>query len=292
MKLTAEHLRELTETAIQAARKAGALIAEYSNRPLNVQQKEGAESLASQVLTEVDGLSQELILQILQPSCEQFDLALLTEESEDDRSRFDKDYFWCIDPLDGTLSFIEQTPGYAVCIALVTRSGVPVIGVVHDPVEQTTYHATKGHGAFRNYQPWLPKTSGRTLNMIADRSFFKQANRDAILSGLNEIAASMGLDGVETGMHGGAATNACWLIENGPACYFKFPKPGNGGGSLWDFAATACICAEAGAAVSDIHGKPLDLNRADSTFMNHNGILFASPPELAPQIQELYIKLT
>lgn len=290
MKLTTENLRELADLASEAAKEAGALIREYSNRPVDVMQKEGGESLASQVLTEVDGLSQDMILQALRPVCEPYDLALLSEESEDDRSRFEKDYFWCIDPLDGTLSFIEQTPGYSVSIALVSRSGEPLIGVVYDPVEHHLYHAFKGGGAFRNGHPLPPNTRGQILNMVADRSFFKQPNRDAILGGLEQIAEAMELEGVETGMHGGAAMNACWVLQNGPACYFKFPRPTNGGGSVWDFAATACIFSEAGAIATDIHGEPLDLNRADSTFMNHRGILFATSEGLALQIRELYKK--
>ena len=36
----------------------------------------------------------DLILNQLEPTCAADDLALLTEESEDDRSRFEKDYFW------------------------------------------------------------------------------------------------------------------------------------------------------------------------------------------------------
>ena len=50
-----------------------------------------------------------------------YDLALLTEESEDDRSCFEKDYFWCIDPLDGTLPFTRNEAGYSVSIGLVAE---------------------------------------------------------------------------------------------------------------------------------------------------------------------------
>jgi hypothetical protein len=48
------------------------------------------------------------------------------------------------------------------------------------------------------------------------------------------------------------------------------------------------LCAEAGAVASDFFGDPLDLNRADSTFMNHRGILFASDSELASQIRSRF----
>ena len=57
---------------------------------------------------------------------ERYDLALLTEELEDDGSRHVKDYFWCIDPIDGTLPFTQKKPGYGVSIALVARDGASV----------------------------------------------------------------------------------------------------------------------------------------------------------------------
>ena len=60
-----------------------------------------------------------------------------------------------------------------------------------------------------------------------------------------------------------------------------------GGGSLWDYAATACLFGEAGAVVSDVHGDPLDLNRSDSTFMNHRGAVYATDLDLAERIREI-----
>jgi 3'-phosphoadenosine 5'-phosphosulfate (PAPS) 3'-phosphatase len=104
------------------------------------------------------------------------------------------------------------------------------------------------------------------------------------------IAREQGHNGVRCILQGGAAMNACWVLENGPACYFKFPKPQDGGGSLWDYAATACIFKEAGAFVSDIYGNQLDLNRPDSTFMNHRGILYSTDRKLAERILEFYAK--
>jgi fructose-1,6-bisphosphatase/inositol monophosphatase family enzyme len=44
-------------------------------------------------------------------------------------------------------------------------------------------------------------------------------------------------------------------------------------------------CPEAGAVATDFSGDPLDLNRADSTFMNHRGIMLASDAALAKKIR-------
>lgn len=81
--------------------------------------------------------------------------------------------------------------------------------------------------------------------------------------------------------------NACHVLERAPGCHFKFPKPQEGGGSLWDYAATACLFREASAVASDAHGDPLDLNRADSTFMNHRGALYATDSALAAKVREI-----
>ena len=86
---------------------------------------------------------------------------------------------------------------------------------------------------------------------------------------------------------GGAVINACHALEAAPGCHFKFAKPQEGGGSLWDYAATACLYEEAGAVVSDVHGEPLELNRPDSTFMNHRGAVYATDVYLAQRIREI-----
>ncbi len=284
----------LAEKAISAARSAGLIISQYSKIPVSVEKKTGGESPASQVVTKVDYLCQEAILKILLPTCEQFDLALLTEESEDNKKRLEKDYFWCIDPLDGTLPFIESTPGYAVSIALVSSSGVPFIGIVYDPLKQTLYHAIKGLGAFYNNNSWQLTSSSmvqsKLLTIVSDRSFLQQDYYTQLMVELEFIAFQAGFSAINTIQYGAAVMNACWVLENRPACYFKFPKKQKGGGSLWDYAATACIFKELGAVVSDIYGRPLELNRRDSCFMNHRGIYYASGCDMGKQILLVYNK--
>ncbi|MCB9717425.1 MAG: hypothetical protein H6712_26490 [Myxococcales bacterium] len=82
--------------------------------------------------------------------------------------------------------------------------------------------------------------------------------------------------------------NACRALACPPGCSFKLPRPGDGGGSLWDYAATACLFHEAGAVATDIHGDPLDLNRPDSTFMSHRGVLYATDEPLARRLRSAF----
>lgn len=285
MTLSRSELTALAELASEAATTAGEMIAR--SRPAHIEHKASGSSPASQVVTEVDRRSESIILNILRPALQQYKHGLLTEEQPDDGGRFRADYFWCIDPLDGTLPFIEGTPGYAVSIALVRRDGTPVIGVVCDPVKQSVLSAIAGEGVYRDGRPWAqPPSTGMTLTLYTDRSFLSCDGYELIIAGLQTIAAEMGRTGVEVDTSSGAVMNACRVLANPPACYVKRPKT-SGGGSLWDYAATACIFREAGAAATDMSGRPFELNRSDSTFMCHRGIVFAGNEDLAQRIQAL-----
>ena len=52
------------------------------------------------------------------------------------------DYFWLVDPLDGTREFISGSGDYTVNIALIYK-GMPLVGVVYAPVRGELY---AGHG--------------------------------------------------------------------------------------------------------------------------------------------------
>ena len=280
-------LQSLAETAVAAARSAGQIISESSNQEIEVEHKDGGHSYASQVVTEVDRKAQDAILEILNSASDEYDFALLTEESEDDHSRFQKDYFWCIDPLDGTLPFTKKEPGYSVSIALVAKCGKPQIGVVYDPVHDVLWEAAIGRGVKKNDQPWMMNSDSEILTFTYDRSFEKHPERQKVLDELNSYAQALGLTKVHAAQYGGAVINACHALESAPGCHFKFAKPEEGGGSIWDYAATACLFEQAGASVSDVYGDALDLNRSDSTFMNHRGAVYATDASLASKIRAI-----
>ena len=284
MKLSTVELAKIADQAIDAAMLAGEMIAR--SRPREIEHKSDRGSLASQVVTEVDRRSEALILEKLKPTIEGFELGLLTEEQPDDGGRFDADYFWCIDPIDGTLPFIEGTPGYAVSIGLVCRDGTPAIGVVYDPVGETVFHAIASAGAFRDGRPWTPPSNSESLSLFTDRSFLGSGEREQITRVLEEVARDIGLSGLRIDVDAGAVMNACKVLTNPLACYLKLPKT-VGGGSLWDYAATACLFKEARAVATDVYGEAFELNRGDSTLMCHRGILFATNESLASKIRHL-----
>ncbi len=285
MHLDSTSLSLLADKACEAALAAGAVISSYTAGQVTVQHKAGGDSLASQVVTEVDERSQAAVLEVLDPTFEEYDLALLTEELADDGSRYEKDYFWCIDPLDGTLPFTQGKPGYAVAIALVRRDGEPMIGVVYDPVKERLYRAVAGQGLTINGKPWMvsgsPEQELTALHFYVDCTFDTDPRREAMTEQMQAHAQRMGYTQASIEVRGGAVCNACYVLENPPSVYIKPPKPELGGGSFWDFAATACIFQEAGAFAADHAGQRLELNSATHRFFNHCGVCFCSDPELA-----------
>ena len=284
-------LHQLCDRAIQAAKAAGQFIQSVDRTQLQHNFKEAGSSAASQLVTDVDIRSEAIIREYLQAASEQWDIVFVGEESLPNApelmpDRLLKPYFWSVDPLDGTLPFVEGGAGYAVSIALVDKSGIPLIGVVYDPVDSTLIHAIKGQGAYRNLSPMTQEktqedSASTALIAFADASFQTHKKHDDVVNTLNTCAQALGRDSVTMIYGSGAVKNACQVLDHSAACYVKLPKPEEGGGSIWDYAATTCIVSEAGGWVSNIYGEALELNRQGSTFMNHQGVMYASSDRIA-----------
>lgn len=271
------NLIPLLEIAKEAAMAAGQHIKQYMYEDIAFEKKEdGGSNYASQVVTKVDKECEDIILSHLLPACEKYDLALLTEETEDDGSRFRKDYFWCVDPIDGTLAFINNEPGFSVSIALVAKNGEPVIGVIYDPCSDTLYHGARGHGVYKNDTRWTLPDPNESLTHVSDKPLSDTSRPEALKNLLNQKVKELNLSGYTVIQGGGSVLNAINVLKNPPSCMIKYPKKPVGGGSIWDFASTACLYHELGLRATNFEGGPLDLNRKDSTFMHHEGVYFAS----------------
>jgi myo-inositol-1(or 4)-monophosphatase len=294
LRLSLAQLKQLSQIAEQAALKAGGLMSAVLNsdpdlKTIQINTKKSGSSVASTVVTEVDLKSEKVILEILSPTLKKFDLALLSEETTDDQSRFEKDFFWCVDPLDGTLAFTQGRPGFSVSIALVSKQGEPIIGVVYDPSTQTLFSSTKGAGVYKNGTTFavakLNQTENNQLTIITEPSLLEHSSFASIQCALSQSEISSAWCGVDLEQGGGAVINACKVLESNPAVYFKLPKASEGGGCSWDFAATSAIFKELGLTVTDTFGKMLPLNKQGNTFMNHCGVLYASDKLIAEIVQ-------
>lgn len=127
--------------AVEAAGAASRVLLSViaaSDEELNIESKKDGS-----LVSDADYESQKVIASTLAPLA----IPILSEEASipDYDERKEWEYYWLVDPLDGTESFLENRSGFAVNIALCDKSG-PIIGVVADPLTNTIYKGVKGIG--------------------------------------------------------------------------------------------------------------------------------------------------
>jgi len=269
-------LQHLTQIAIKAALAAGKIIQNALHKEVIIEKKQGGTGYASQVVTAVDVACEKVIFSYLKPTCTAFNIALLSEETEDDFSRFEKEFFWCVDPMDGTLAFINKQAGFSVAIALVAQDGTPQIGVVFDPSTNNLYYAIKNKSTYKNHEKWIVTSNNNHLTYVTDKTLANTPSKAKIKEILQHQMKALKLQSLQEISGAGSVLNAILVAENSPAIMLKFPKKEKGGGSIWDFAATACIFQELGLQATNFTGGPLALNPKESSFMNFDGIFYGS----------------
>ena len=143
--MDAAHREQAMQWALDAARKAGMLLLELTESPLEVQRKADGSAV-----TNADFASHASILEDLSAS----GWPVVSEEGQrrplSERQQWER--FWLVDPLDGTNSYIRMQAGYAVNIALIERvegEWIPTLGVVALPDLNRIYYGGTGLGAFK-----------------------------------------------------------------------------------------------------------------------------------------------
>mgnify|MGYP005946370205 CR=1 FL=1 len=141
--LTQEQIEFFLEKAYNAALRAGARILEIYNDGIDIEVNLKSDRTP---ITLADRDSHTLIKSYLGPTY----IPLLSEEGRDllYEERRGWDFFWMVDPLDGTKEFIKRNGEFTVNIALV-RNSVPVMGVIYLPVKRELYFAEETLGAYK-----------------------------------------------------------------------------------------------------------------------------------------------
>lgn len=170
----------------------------------------------------------------------------LSEETTDSHVRQDHELVWLVDPIDGTRDFIGGRTGWAVSVALVNTRR-PLMGYLYAPARRREeggefWRGEAGKGSWRNGVRLV--ASARESLSGARVPATRLAPEDADLALVyqpNSIALRMAM--VACGDADLLATLR-WGYE-------------------WDIAAAGLIAREAGAAVTDAFGKPLNYNKHD-----------------------------
>ena len=137
-------LKDILSHSLKAGRESGKLLKENFGKNHEVSIKHD-----NSLVTKVDRESQEQIIGYLK---RQFpDVPFVAEEQErTSNEAVNRDgYYFVVDPLDGTATFVSGVPFFCVSIAL-CKGTQTVAGVLVDPNHGEEFTALVGNGAFLN----------------------------------------------------------------------------------------------------------------------------------------------
>jgi len=221
-------LEEIETHAVLIAHQAGQILCEQFRKPLDVQFKDKKNR---DPVTVADRLSDEYLKKAIN---EKFPSHLILSEEGGARPESDSQFVWVLDPLDGTVNYMNGLPLFAVSVGVLWKRQ-PVVGSIYVPVSHRAtagvYHARLGKGAFLNQekiavnqQPSSRPLAEIPLHYRSRFSITGQSRKEPFEArNLGSIALEISLA-------------ACGIFQ-----YALF-----GGPKIWDVAAGVLLVKEAG----------------------------------------------
>lgn len=237
------------EKVVEISLKAGEAIMEVYEKDFKITYKSDDSPL-----TEADTLANKIICSDLKANFLQ--IPILSEEIKATPYEVRKhwEYYWCVDPIDGTKEFIKKNGQFTVNIALI-HNGKPVLGVVYAPAAKQLYAAKKGDGAYRqdfsnkdSIKHKLPLHVKDSMVVIASKSHRSSKTQDFI-DKLKQEYPNLQLDSK------GSSLKLCMVAEGCANIYPRIAPT-----MEWDTAAAHAIVMESGKEVYqyDANIEPLD----------------------------------
>ncbi len=237
---------ELRTLCAEIAHEAGSF-AHAQRRRLGAGSRAAHDTKSSDVdpVTEFDRETERLVVQRIRAA--RPDDSIVGEEGADHQGSSGLE--WHVDPIDGTVNFVYDLPGWCTSVA-VLRDGRPVAGAIYAPVVDELYSAALGEGATINGTPVavsgatdlatsLPAT-GFSYHLDGHR--IDQAERIArVLPRVRDIRRQ-----------GSAALDLAYVASGRVDAYFEEFI------NSWDVAAGVLLVTEAGGTVTAFDGGPLD----------------------------------
>ena len=243
---------------VKIAKDAGKAIMKIYNQDFGVEYKTDntpltiADQKANEII--VNALNQLPVNSFLQQN-----IPILSEEGRnvpyDERKNWE--YFWLIDPLDGTKEFVKKNGEFTINIALIYK-GAPVLGVVYSPVLNVCYWAKKGECAFKdgNKLPLKSNEQQDVYKIVASRSHMTNETKDfieAIDTDKEKVIISIG-----------SSLKICLVAEGEANIY-----PRLGPTMEWDTAAAHAIVNESGG----LFNKYIDKDAYQKHLYNKENLL-------------------
>jgi myo-inositol-1(or 4)-monophosphatase len=240
------------------AREAGAGLRDRFANPHAADLKSSDVDL----VTEADRATEEFIVRRLQKAFPDFDL--LGEEGGMYENGPPSDYFWVIDPIDGTTNFAHHIPHFSVNIALFDgQQYPPVLAVCYEPMHDEMFKGIRTQGATLNDQVLKVTTTSRLAESVVASGFPYTKWRDPDNNADHWAHFVVRSRGVRR--FGAAGLDVAWVAAGRFDGYWEHDV------NLWDIAPGILFLLEAGGTVSDYDGNPLTVARGPLRFVGSNG---------------------
>ncbi|MEM7077912.1 MAG: inositol monophosphatase family protein [Pseudomonadota bacterium] len=258
-------MQPLANIALRAARRAADFIAQSFDRP---EEREISAKARNDFVSDVDQRAEMFIIETIHAAYP--DHNIIGEESGASEHG-NSEYTWIIDPLDGTLNFLQSIPHFAVSIAV--RKGKHLEhGVIVDPIRNEEWVASRGHGAQLNGKRIRVSKRVKPVDMVLGTGIppgSVTSRLDTYMQMLHHVTAQC--RGVRRA--GSAALDLAYVAAGRTDGFFEM------GLSPWDIAAGIVLVREAGGFVSDLQGG--------ETYMDSGDIVAANPKAMRNLIQLL-----
>lgn len=164
--------------------------------------------------------------------------------------------FWLVDPIDGTLSFINGFDGYVTQAALMIN-GVPTIAIVYAPESNELFFAESKFGAFKNEIPIRVSP-----NLFPQSIIDNYSHPDPVIA---KIITELGISHYHES--GSLGLKICRVAEGTADLFVKHTRVYD-----WDIAPGALILKEAGGHSSMMDGREFNfkINMKKENFLASN----------------------
>lgn len=242
----------------EIAREAGSY-AYRARRELGpgVRADHATKSSAVDPVTKFDQATEEMIVARLRR--ERPDDSIVGEEGANHRGT--SAYEWHIDPIDGTVNFVYDLPGWCTSIG-VLHDGRPVAGAIYAPVVDELYSAALGAGTTVNGSEVSVSGSTELATALAATgfSYHLDGHREVQAERIARILPTVR----DIRRQGSAALDLAYVASGRVDLYFEEFI------NSWDVAAGVLLVTEAGGTVSAFDGSTIDVTAP-------RGVIAATP---------------
>ena len=256
-------MQPMANIALRAARSAADYIAQAFDRP---DEREITAKARNDFVSDVDIHAERMIVAAIEQTYP--DHAVVGEEGGELGKH---EFTWIIDPLDGTLNFIQGIPHFAVSIGIMKGNHLEH-GIIVDPIRNEEFVASRGYGAQLNGKRIRVSTRAKLKDCVLGTGIPPgciDTRLDAYMDGLKTMTATC--RGIRRA--GSAALDLAYVAAGRTDGFWEM------GLSKWDIAAGIVLVREAGGFIGDLQGG--------EGYWQSGDIIAANPKCMRAMVQTL-----